>query len=44
MALLRICVEKDPDVSIPIINEILKLDRHISDLTAELVNDRKNIQ
>lgn len=37
MALLRICVDKDPDVSKPIIKEILRLDREISDLTAKLV-------
>lgn len=39
MALLRICVEKDPDVSKPIIQEILRLDRKISDLTAKLVTE-----
>lgn len=39
MALLRICVEKDPEVSKPIINEILRLDREISDLTAKLVSE-----
>jgi len=39
MALLRICVEKDPDVSKPIIQEILRLDREISDLTAKLVKE-----
>jgi UDP-4-amino-4,6-dideoxy-N-acetyl-beta-L-altrosamine N-acetyltransferase len=39
MALLRICVEKDPDVSKPIIQEILRLDRSISDLTAKLVKE-----
>ena len=39
MALLRICVEKDPETSKPIIQEILNLDREISDLTAKLVED-----
>lgn len=39
MALLRICVEKDPATSKPIIQEILNLDREISDLTAKLVKE-----
>ena len=34
MALLRICVEKDPDIAKPIIKQIMSLDRQISDLTA----------
>ena len=39
MALLRICVEKDPEISKPIIKQILTLDREISDLTAKLVKE-----
>ena len=39
MALLRICVEKDPEISKKIIKEILCLDREISDLTAKLVEE-----
>ena len=43
MALLRICIEKDPDISKPIIQEILRLDREISDLTAKLVTEQTGL-
>ena len=39
MALLRICLEDDPHVFIPIIQENFRLDRVISDLNAKLVTE-----
>ena len=39
MALLRLCVEKDPEIAKPIIKQIMSLDREISNLTAKLIEE-----